>query len=114
MPTQEELLEEAKTTELENIKSLEKYQKLESEKKTKRTVKRAISGPVIQYKSIQMPIIEELSSKREFKEDNEQKKVCERTFISILDDPNDTTFDEVFEKKIGKPKPKRLKCAVTG
>lgn len=33
---------------------------MESEKKSKRTVKRAYSGPVIQYRSTRMPLIEEI------------------------------------------------------
>lgn len=77
VPTQEELLEEAKITEQENLASLggyflllfqffcsilivEKYQKMESEKKNKRTVKRVHRGPVIQYYSTRMPLIEEI------------------------------------------------------
>ncbi|RZC43151.1 vacuolar protein sorting-associated protein 72 -like protein, partial [Asbolus verrucosus] len=114
IPTQEELLEEAKITELENIKSLEKYQKMESEKKTKRTVKRVISGPVIQYRSTRMPVIEEINpDKSEVKTESEEK-VCERTFITVLNDPNDVTFNSVFEKKTARPLPRRLKCTVTG
>ncbi|PNF39156.1 putative vacuolar protein sorting-associated protein 72 [Cryptotermes secundus] len=57
-PTQEELLEEAKITEQENLKSLEKYQKLEMEKKKTRTVKKAFQGPIIRYHSMCMPLIE--------------------------------------------------------
>ncbi|CAG2059118.1 unnamed protein product, partial [Timema podura] len=41
-PTQEELLEEAKITEEENLKSLEKYQKLEMEKKKLRPIQPVI------------------------------------------------------------------------
>jgi len=59
-PTQEDLLEEAKITEQENLKSLEKYQKLEMEKKKTRTVKKTFQGPVIRYHSMSMPIIEVL------------------------------------------------------
>lgn len=33
---------------------------MESEKKSKRTVKRVHSGPVIQYRSTRMPLIEEI------------------------------------------------------
>lgn len=62
IPTQEELLEEAKTTELENLKSLEKYQKLENEKKTRRIIKKAYNGPLIKYTSTRMPLIEELET----------------------------------------------------
>lgn len=57
VPTQEELLEEAKITEEENLQSLEKYQRLENEKKTRRTVKKVFSGPMIRYHSLKMPIL---------------------------------------------------------
>ncbi|XP_053982615.1 vacuolar protein sorting-associated protein 72 homolog [Hylaeus anthracinus] len=56
-PTQEELLEEALQTEQINMKSLEKYQKLENEKKNTRTVRKAHSGPIIRYQSLAMPVI---------------------------------------------------------
>ncbi|XP_059609920.1 vacuolar protein sorting-associated protein 72 homolog [Phlebotomus argentipes] len=61
IPTQEELLEEALDTEKENIKSLEKYQKMELEKKKTRPTKRAFTGPMIRYHSMSMPLIEELT-----------------------------------------------------
>ncbi|KAF5270366.1 hypothetical protein FQR65_LT05554 [Abscondita terminalis] len=59
IPTQAELLEEAKVTELENVQALERYQKMESEKKSRRTFKRTCFGPIIRYHSMRMPIIEE-------------------------------------------------------
>lgn len=80
IPTQEELLEEAKITEQENLQSLgmvfvvfclklctfysviERYQKLESEKKTRRPVKKIFNGPTIQYQSLKFPVIEEIAS----------------------------------------------------
>ncbi|XP_069675563.1 vacuolar protein sorting-associated protein 72 homolog [Periplaneta americana] len=57
-PTQEELLEEAKITEQDNLKSLEKYQKLEMEKKKTRIVKKTFQGPMIRYHSVAMPLVE--------------------------------------------------------
>ncbi|XP_008548180.1 vacuolar protein sorting-associated protein 72 homolog [Microplitis demolitor] len=56
-PTQEELLEEALETEEINLKSLEKYQKLESEKKNTRAVRKTQSQPMIRYQSLSMPIM---------------------------------------------------------
>ncbi|XP_017764189.1 PREDICTED: vacuolar protein sorting-associated protein 72 homolog isoform X2 [Eufriesea mexicana] len=56
-PTQEELLEEALQTEQINMKSLEKYQKLENEKKNTRTVRKAQIGPMIRYQSLAMPLM---------------------------------------------------------
>lgn len=59
-PTQEELLEEAKITEAENLKSLEKYHKMELEKKKCRITKKTFIGPTIIYHSVAMPLIEEI------------------------------------------------------
>ncbi|EZA60273.1 Vacuolar protein sorting-associated protein 72-like protein [Ooceraea biroi] len=56
-PTQEELLEEALQTEEINMKSLEKYQKLENEKKTTRVVRKTHVGPMIRYQSLSMPVM---------------------------------------------------------
>ncbi|XP_031829723.1 vacuolar protein sorting-associated protein YL-1 isoform X2 [Nomia melanderi] len=68
-PTQEELLEEALQTEQVNMKSLEKYQKLENEKKNTRTVRKAQTGPMIRYQSLSMPVMV-LSEENFDKEDN--------------------------------------------
>ncbi|CAG9815265.1 unnamed protein product [Phaedon cochleariae] len=117
IPTQEELLEEAKFTEQENLKSLEKYQKMESEKKIKRPAKKVYSGPMIQYKSTRMPIIDEMDNiEGEVKNEDGQseKRYCERTFITILNDPNDVLFKKVYNVKPPPVHPKKLKCAVTG
>ncbi|XP_077289801.1 vacuolar protein sorting-associated protein YL-1 isoform X2 [Arctopsyche grandis] len=51
MPSQEELLAEAVTTEIDNIKSLERFERLELEKKITRPTKRAFNGPLIRYHS---------------------------------------------------------------
>ncbi|XP_018574721.1 vacuolar protein sorting-associated protein 72 homolog [Anoplophora glabripennis] len=117
VPTQEELLEEAKITELENIKSLEKYQKMESEKKTKRPIKKVFSGPTIQYRSTRMPVIEEIdNSENGVKKENikPSKEYHERTFITILNDPNNIIYKKIFNVKPPPVPPKKLKCVVTG
>ncbi|XP_015114434.1 vacuolar protein sorting-associated protein 72 homolog [Diachasma alloeum] len=69
-PTQEELLEEALETEKINLKSLEKYQKLESEKKNVRTVRKTHSHPIIRYQSLAMPVmvLKNLAEKEKEKE----------------------------------------------
>uniref|UniRef100_A0A915KBZ2 Vacuolar protein sorting-associated protein 72 homolog n=1 Tax=Romanomermis culicivorax TaxID=13658 RepID=A0A915KBZ2_ROMCU len=79
--TQEELLEEAKETEIDNLKSLERFQQYELEKKKfNRSIKQHhIQGPVIRYFSTNMPLGE-----------NER---CSRTFISFSDDK---IFREIF------------------
>ncbi|KAK9875066.1 hypothetical protein WA026_005866 [Henosepilachna vigintioctopunctata] len=116
IPTQEELLEEAKITEVENIKSLEKYQKLESEKKTKRITKKVNTGPVIEYRSMRMPLIEELDvENNDIKlETVENEKFYERSFLTFSNDPHDEVFRKYF--KIRKPlkRLKNVKCTVSG
>ncbi|CAF4906570.1 unnamed protein product [Pieris macdunnoughi] len=57
--TQEELLEEALITEAENLKSLERYEQSELERKKVRPVKKSISGPVIKYHSFAVPLPKE-------------------------------------------------------
>ncbi|XP_076232929.1 vacuolar protein sorting-associated protein YL-1 [Calliopsis andreniformis] len=78
-PTQEELLEEALQTEQINMKSLEKYQKLENEKKNTRTVRKAQTGPMIRYQSLSMPVmilseinVDKESDKINIEEDDEK------------------------------------------
>ena len=56
--THEQILEEAKKTEEENLKSLERYQKLELEKLKKiKVAQKAVQKPYITYISTTMPII---------------------------------------------------------
>lgn len=64
IPTQEELLEEALETEKENVKSLEKFMRLEMEKKKTRPTKRQPVGPIIRYHSMSLPLIEDLDGKQ--------------------------------------------------
>ncbi|XP_037092424.1 vacuolar protein sorting-associated protein 72 homolog [Pollicipes pollicipes] len=58
--TQEEILEEAKATEQENLKTLEKYLLMEIEKKKLKPVKKEYTGPMVRYHSVRMPLIEEV------------------------------------------------------
>ncbi|XP_014248123.1 vacuolar protein sorting-associated protein 72 homolog isoform X2 [Cimex lectularius] len=85
-PTQEELLEEAKITEEENIKSLEKFYKMELEKKKNRVVKKTFNGPVIRYCSVSMPLITEIESP-EIKVHEEEKKPITTNFLITEDTP---------------------------
>ncbi|XP_046392351.1 vacuolar protein sorting-associated protein 72 homolog [Ischnura elegans] len=71
--TQEELLEEARVTEQENLKSLEKYQKLELEKKKTRSVKKTYFGPIIRYHSMSMPLVDESLPVEKISVDEEDK-----------------------------------------
>uniref|UniRef100_A0A2A4K581 Vacuolar protein sorting-associated protein 72 homolog n=1 Tax=Heliothis virescens TaxID=7102 RepID=A0A2A4K581_HELVI len=65
MPTQEELLKEALITERENLKSLERFEQIELERKKIRPTKKTITGPIIRYHSFAVPLIEELPPKDE-------------------------------------------------
>lgn len=62
MPTQKELLAEAETTAKENLASLERFKKMEVEKKKVRPTKRVNPGPIIRYHSLSMPAIAESKS----------------------------------------------------
>lgn len=57
--THEEMLEEAKWTELENLASLEAYTRTLAEKKKVKTKKVAFHGPVVRYLSVAMPLVQE-------------------------------------------------------
>lgn len=88
--TQEELLEEAKKTEIDNLKSLEKYQlleleKLESKKRSKRT-ERKVPSSYIRYVSTSMPLVEEIAESPKKKESIQERSRMARTFISFSDD----------------------------
>nr|CAH0113250.1 unnamed protein product [Daphnia galeata] len=116
--TQQQLLEEAKETELLNIQSLEKYHQLELEKKKTRVVKKVPTGPTIRYLSTSMPVIQEVNPEAdrinveedEEKEDNpvvaedgtvatvDSKQCSERTFITFSN-------DNVFEANFSRTKP---------
>lgn len=116
VPTQEELLEEAKITELENIESLEKYQKLETEKKIKRPTKRIYSEPVIRYESIRLPLIEDIHCKPTEADNEElQQRYYSRTFISILNDPNDVTYNQLMptRKRLRRRQPPPQRCCIS-
>ncbi|XP_052754423.1 vacuolar protein sorting-associated protein 72 homolog isoform X1 [Galleria mellonella] len=63
-PTQEELLEEALETEKENLKSLERFEQIEMERKKIRPTKKTITGPVIRYHSFAVPLIEEVTEEK--------------------------------------------------
>ncbi|GAB0093597.1 Vacuolar protein sorting-associated protein 72 homolog [Sergentomyia squamirostris] len=133
IPTQEELLEEALETEKENLKSLEKYQKMELEKKKSRPTKRTFTGPIIRYHSMSMPLIEELDSSSSFDTSIVKTEVeageselmqkfktkrktansraaaksgprCERTFITFDNDIDNKVFNGYFPKSARKQK----------
>ncbi|CAC5410908.1 VPS72 [Mytilus coruscus] len=104
--TQEELLEEAKITEEENLQSLEDYKRLEMEKKKNRIQKQINKGPMIKYQSFTMPLIEELPMETEINVDDimEPQKKSEDIY--------DRTFKEYFPQKKPKLSQKQY-CPVT-
>jgi len=133
MPTQEELLEEAAQTEKDNILSLEKFRRMELEKKKVRPTKAtAYIGPIIRYQSVSMPVIQDEQKVKEVPEDHEEtkrttrrsrmaasdaakaaeKQRCERTFITFDNDVNNKVFDSIFPPKAKKSRRDQL-CAVT-
>lgn len=103
-PTQEQLLEEAKLTEQENLRSLESYRRLELEKKKAKIVKNSQRGPMIRYHSISMPLIEEVDA-----EVQPTAPRCSRNFVTF---PDETTLRDNFPNS--KPKPaSRSVCPIT-
>lgn len=133
MPTQEELLEEAAQTEKENILSLEKFRRMELEKKKVRPTKAtAYVGPIIRYHSMSMPVIQDELKVKEVLEEAEEtkrktrrsrmaatdarsaaeKNRCERTFITFENDINNEVFEGIFPPKPKKPR-RDLRCVVT-
>uniref|UniRef100_A0A336LQD5 Vacuolar protein sorting-associated protein 72 homolog n=1 Tax=Culicoides sonorensis TaxID=179676 RepID=A0A336LQD5_CULSO len=126
IPTQEELLEEARETEKENVKSLEKYKRMELEKKKVRPTKSVFTGPIIRYHSLTMPLVEELIEKRDPSIDgtrrSERKAVerkivvtnkCERTFISFENDIDNKVFDSIFKPMNSKKEHRSKLCPIT-
>lgn len=120
IPTQEELLEEAAQTETENILSLEKFRRMELEKKKVRPTKGSTyTGPIIRYHSVSMPVIideqktwdsqdeqqQEENTKRTTRRSRiaasdaakaAEKHRCERTFITLENDINNKAFETIF------------------
>uniref|UniRef100_A0A182N427 Vacuolar protein sorting-associated protein 72 homolog n=1 Tax=Anopheles dirus TaxID=7168 RepID=A0A182N427_9DIPT len=142
IPTQEELLEEAEITERENLKSLERFRRMELEKQKIRPTKRKFTGPTIRYFSTAMPIIEEvldtntdvdplstsdpkevdeaIDRGREKSAKRSKKKTTilevtgqyERTFITFENDIDNKLFDSYFPKPDTGRRHRQV-CAVT-
>jgi vacuolar protein sorting-associated protein 72 len=102
--TQEELLEEAKKTEIINLASLDAYLKMEHDKKKQKTIKTTVKGPSIRYKSVTMPLLDDNDDI-----ENESRKQS-RTFITFSD-------DQILKQAFPNEKPKipiKSVCSVTG
>lgn len=137
--TQEELLAECKQTEKENIQSLEKFRRMELEKKRVRPSKGSVyTGPIIRYQSLSMPVIEDGKLVKEIapiEMDSDDKRSrttrrsrmaatdaakaaeknrCERTFISVVNDLSNAVFEQLFPttKAASKLKSQRM-CPIS-
>lgn len=89
MPTQKELLAEAETTAKENLASLERFKKMEIEKKKVRPTKRTNPGPIIRYHSLSMP-----AATAATKSIGQQKKRTTSNIASMNSEmSNDTDMD---------------------
>ena len=128
--TQQEMLEEAKWTELENKASLEAFTRLEEEKKQVKEKKKSIQGPVIRFHSVSMPMISELEPSQDpdpssritttttppvpeintNQQDTRQAHYC-RNFLVFTDT---AAYPSAYFPTAKPPKPKRLVCPVTG
>lgn len=114
MPTQEELLEEALITEEENIKSLEKFMKLELEKKKSRPTKRNFVEPLIRYKSLKLPISIKTKTRSGNVSETAIPEFEERTYVTFLNDINEECFKKVFKNKIPRQRyQSNLLCPIT-
>lgn len=96
IPTQKELLAEAETTAKENLESLERFKKMEIEKKKVRPTKRINPGPIIRYHSLSMPAISEAKHLG-----SNKKRTASSVIHSNTEIPNDTDMDIDSAKKIG-------------
>lgn len=144
--TQEELLAECEETEKENITSLEKFRKMELEKKRCRPTKSTTyTGPIIRYHSTSMPVIDDVKLVKEIPPVEEgttitattlddkksrttrrsrlaatdaakaaEKNRCERTFVTFVNDLNNTVFDSLFPpKKVNRKRRYQELCHVS-
>lgn len=133
IPTQEELLAEAEQTAKENLLSLEKFRRMELEKKKVRPSKgTTYVGPIIRYHSVSMPVIQDAPKPKDILEEHPEtkrttrrsrmaesdaakaaeKQRCERTFITFDNDISNKVFDSIFPSQPKKQRRDQL-CAVT-
>lgn len=131
IPTQKELLAEAELTAKENLASLERFKRMEVEKKKVRPTKRIFTGPIVRYHSLSMPktadnkvsghqrkrnsnsVISlngdidmdiESNNKTGYTDSLSLCKRIERTFVTFENDVNDEYFSSIFNKSDVKSK----------
>ena len=108
--TQEQLLEEAKLTEIENLASLEAY-RLESEKQTYKEKKHTIQGSIIRYNSVTMPVLSVTKEEGLDLTKNQTYEKYSRNFL-IFTDTN--SFPNSFFPESCSIRHRRLYCSITG
>ncbi|XP_070503469.1 vacuolar protein sorting-associated protein 72 homolog [Chironomus tepperi] len=135
IPTQDELLKEAELTETENLKSLEKFRRMELEKKKVRPTKASsYTGAIIRYHSVSMPVMNDFPQlwEQQHDETEEMKRTtrrsklaandavktvgknrCERTFITFENDINNKIFEEIFPPAQKKQRRGSQICPIT-
>lgn len=119
--TQEQLLAEAKRTEIENLASLEAYTRLEAQRKTYKVKQHSIAGPAVRFHSLTMPCLtnEAATSNQNSIDNNTNKdnsnKVAKysRNFI-VFTDSSSIPSSFFSSGSVAPPKPKQLYCKVTG
>ena len=115
--TQEELMKLAEKTEKKNLKSLEKYQRLEANRKKVSVKKKTFDGPTVTFLSTVVPMGNEIES------DKKENLSRATTPATNTFDPNkmsrnfvvfshDSTFSETFYHKRKRP-PSKAFCPVT-
>ena len=109
--TQEQLLAEARQTELENLASLDAYTKLEAEKKTFKQKRRVLEGPIIRYCSVSMPDVSVVDGAHTGGESVTMESRCTRNFVTFTDT---NSFPDQYFPRRRPVRPKRLYCPVTG
>jgi len=115
MPSQEELLEEAKLTEEENLKSLEKFEKLELARKQTRPKPRVSLLTSVKFLSKAYPVYDDNDSTINIETDDRDEKqehheYCERTTITV-NEPHE--YERMFPTKVAKPPRPPRRCVFT-
>lgn len=79
---------------------LEKFHKMELEKKKTRPTKRIFTGPMIRYHSMTMPVVRKQTRGSIAPQDpNDPRLKCERTFISLESDLDEKVFNNIFKTR---------------
>ncbi|CAG9579654.1 unnamed protein product [Danaus chrysippus] len=97
--TQEELLEEALITEKENLKSLERFEQSELEKKKIRPIKKTITGPVIRYHSFAIPLITEVMPEDKISLNTPTTEQPELNLSDLIKSEDGLTLDDSIENQ---------------